>query len=217
MHSYVCSKNVTNYEHFGDATTSGNANRCPLHDNVEARHEEEVKKAAAEALAKVRAEHPHISEAELMIQVSDRVKHAEQTRRGRADVEHIGFPFHMVGNQLVEDPHRQGMAAGLAQPPAHGPMLHPQLRRRVQMPGRPYIPLQPIPPQPVAIQGGPAQYHVPYGVPPPMVPSIPQMPHQPAPPQGNPLGNMYVFNPPPGPGQYPHLPRNRLDPPNRPY
>jgi TRIAD3 protein (E3 ubiquitin-protein ligase RNF216) len=201
MHSYVCSKNVTNYEHFGDLRTTGNANRCPLHDNVEVRHEEEVKKAAADALAKVRAENPHISEAELMIQVSDRVKQVEQTRRGRADAEHVGFPFHMMGNQLVQGLPGQGLAAGPAQVPAPRPMIYPQPRYPGQMPGRPHLP------RPVPIHGGPAHNHNPF--------DIPQMPHQAAPPGGNPLGNLYVFNPQAGPGQHNHLSRNRQLPPNR--
>lgn len=56
---YVCSKNVRNYSHFEDAR---GVRGCPLHDNVETRHEEEVKKAADEAMAKVRAENPDMSE-----------------------------------------------------------------------------------------------------------------------------------------------------------
>jgi TRIAD3 protein (E3 ubiquitin-protein ligase RNF216) len=47
--SYVCSKNVTDYNHFGEARTG----KCPLHENVEDRHEQEVKRAAEEAMAKV--------------------------------------------------------------------------------------------------------------------------------------------------------------------
>ena len=35
---------------------------CPLHDNIEQRHEEEVKKAADEAMAKVKAENPGVSD-----------------------------------------------------------------------------------------------------------------------------------------------------------
>jgi TRIAD3 protein (E3 ubiquitin-protein ligase RNF216) len=212
MYSYVCSKNVTNYEHFGDLRTTGNTNRCPLHDNVEARHEEEVRKAAADALAKVRAENPHISEAELMIQVSDRVKQAEQARKGRADTEHVGFPFHMMGNQLVQGLPGQGLVAGLAQVPAPRPIIHQQVRHPVQMPGRPHFP------RPVPIHGGPARDHNPFGI--PGIPQIPQIPRQVVPPGGpppggNPLENLYVFNPQPGPGQYGYLLRNRQLPPNR--
>lgn len=78
--SYVCSKNVTSYDHFGEERRG----KCPLHENVEDRHEQEVKKAADEAMAKVRADNPGLSEADLMIKVSDRVKHAENARKSRA-------------------------------------------------------------------------------------------------------------------------------------
>lgn len=59
--SYVCSKNVKDYMHFGE-TKDG---KCPLHDDVESRHEQEVKKAAEEAMGKVCAENPNVSEADL--------------------------------------------------------------------------------------------------------------------------------------------------------
>jgi TRIAD3 protein (E3 ubiquitin-protein ligase RNF216) len=90
---YVCSKDVKDYQHFRDSHIGGGTNgTCPLHDNVEERHEQEVKKAADEAKAKVLAEDPNVSDADLMIRVSDRVERAEQSRRGRAQVEaaHIG-------------------------------------------------------------------------------------------------------------------------------
>jgi hypothetical protein len=62
---------VTDYNHFQD---TGINKRCPLHDDVEARHEQEVKKAADAAMAKVKAENPGLSDADLMVKVSDRVK-----------------------------------------------------------------------------------------------------------------------------------------------
>ncbi|KAF1951495.1 hypothetical protein CC80DRAFT_424773 [Byssothecium circinans] len=102
---YVCSKDVRDYHHFSDGSGDPRgSSKCPLHDNVEARHEEEVKKAAAEARAKVQAENPNISEADLTIQVSDRVKQAEQSRQGRAQADHVRFPYHMAGGALVNAP-----------------------------------------------------------------------------------------------------------------
>ncbi|KAJ4361630.1 hypothetical protein N0V95_001707 [Ascochyta clinopodiicola] len=98
---YICSKNVDKYEHFGDVRKG----HCALHDNVEDVHEQEVKKAADEAMAKVRAENPNLSDADLMIHVSDRVKEAEITRRERAAERLDEFPYHMVGPQLA---HRHG-------------------------------------------------------------------------------------------------------------
>ena len=98
--SYICSKNVHNYEHFGDP----NKGRCALHDNVEDVHEQAVKRAADEAMAKVKAENPELSEADLMIQVSDRVKRAEAARKGRAAERLNEFPFEMLADQLVHRP-----------------------------------------------------------------------------------------------------------------
>ncbi|KAH8730998.1 hypothetical protein GQ44DRAFT_370135 [Phaeosphaeriaceae sp. PMI808] len=113
---YVCSKNVTDYNHFGDI----NRGRCPLHDNVEDRHEQEVKKAADEAMAKVRADNPGLSDTDLMIEVSDRVKQAEDARKGQAQAHADAFPYHMVNNHLlpraVHPPAYQAY-----QPPAHIP------------------------------------------------------------------------------------------------
>lgn len=93
----MCSKNVNGYEHFGDPEKG----RCTLHDNVEDVHEKAVKKAADEAMAQVRAENPSVSDADLMIQVSDRVKQAEATRRGRAAERLNEPPLQMVGNRLA--------------------------------------------------------------------------------------------------------------------
>ena len=76
-----------NYEHFGEAQSG----KCPLHDNVENRHEQEVKKAADEAMAKVRVDNPGLSDADLMIQVSDRVKQAENARKERAAASKLSF------------------------------------------------------------------------------------------------------------------------------
>lgn len=113
----MCSKDVTDYNHFNDTTRGGRANQCPLHDNVEDRHEEEVKAAAENIKAKIRAENPDISDADLMIQVSDRVKRAENSRRGRAQADHDRFPFHMAGGVLREGPaDRQARMALPARP-----------------------------------------------------------------------------------------------------
>ncbi|XPS75155.1 RBR-type E3 ubiquitin transferase [Ascochyta lentis] len=117
---YICSKNVNNYEHFGDV----NKGRCALHDNVEDVHEQEVKKAAEEAMAKVKAENPTLSDADLMVEVSDRVKQAELARRGRAAQRLNRFPFHMVGPLLA---HRDGLVGEAPPPP----------RDRIRPPARP--------------------------------------------------------------------------------
>lgn len=54
---------------------------CPLFDNTAERHDDEVKKAEAAALEKVRAENPHLNEAELKVRVSDAVARDEEARK----------------------------------------------------------------------------------------------------------------------------------------
>ncbi|KAL5400741.1 hypothetical protein PMIN03_012126 [Paraphaeosphaeria minitans] len=95
---YVCSKDIKDYNHFSDHSASEGG--CQLHDNVEDRHEQEVKKAADEALAKALAENPGLSDADLMIHISDRVKQAEQRRFGRAQEAVQAFPYYMMGGAL---------------------------------------------------------------------------------------------------------------------
>ncbi|KAL1626786.1 hypothetical protein SLS56_006688 [Neofusicoccum ribis] len=80
---YVCSTNVTGYDHFHES-----AGKCPLYDNSDKRHQEEVKKAEAEAIAKIKEQHPDISEEELKVKVSDRVQQAEQKQIERAERAH---------------------------------------------------------------------------------------------------------------------------------
>ncbi|KAJ4354493.1 uncharacterized protein N0V89_006230 [Didymosphaeria variabile] len=106
---YVCSQDIRDYNHFSDY--SAGRTGCQLHDNVENRHEREVKKAADEAMAKAKVENPGLSDADIIVEVSDRVKRAEQQRLGRAQLAHQGFNFHMAGGALV---HR----APPANPPA---------------------------------------------------------------------------------------------------
>ncbi|EDU40328.1 ubiquitin conjugating enzyme 7 interacting protein 1 [Pyrenophora tritici-repentis Pt-1C-BFP] len=110
---YVCSKNVTDYNHFGDVQ----AGKCPLHENVEDRHEQEVKKAAEDAMAKVRADNPGLSDADLMVKVSDRVKQAEDARKGQALAQAQRFPYHMIGDELRRFPLPPQAAGAPVQPP----------------------------------------------------------------------------------------------------
>jgi TRIAD3 protein (E3 ubiquitin-protein ligase RNF216) len=112
---------VTDYNHFGEAQRG----KCPLHENIEDRHEQEVKRAADEAMAKVRADNPGLSDADLMVKVSDRVKQAENVRRGRAGAEAQAFPYHMVGEQLrrVVPPPVFGAQAPV--PPPQAPIFPP--------------------------------------------------------------------------------------------
>lgn len=57
-------------------------------------------------MAKVKAENPELSEADLMVQVSDCVKQAEAARKGQAAERLNEFPCEMLADQLV---HRPGL------------------------------------------------------------------------------------------------------------
>src|SRR5947207_11707728 len=106
--SYVCSKTITNgYSHFNEPSRGGKQGNCPLFDNTEQRHDEDVKKAEQEAVAKVRAENPGLNEEEIKVQVSKTVFQAEQRR-----IQH------------GQNPHAQAMPYA---PPAYLPIrLDPQ-------------------------------------------------------------------------------------------
>lgn len=161
--SYVCSKNVSDYQHFGEAQ----GGKCPLHDSIEARHEQEVKKAAEEAMAKVRADNPGLSDADLMIKVSDRVKQAEDARKSQGAADANAFPYRMVGNVL----HR-AIPAGVGAQPAVPPP--PQFAR----PAAQYVPPPPyaIAHLPVLVQPvRPVEFGHPFGY---MGPAPQQQPPQ---------------------------------------
>jgi E3 ubiquitin-protein ligase RNF216 len=84
---YVCSANTKDYNHFDQnapgaraAASSSATKRCPLYDNVEERHEREVKEAEAAARAQVVEENPDVSAEDLEIKVSDAVKQSTANR-----------------------------------------------------------------------------------------------------------------------------------------
>lgn len=76
MQCYTCSKDIVNYNHFG-------RNACPLNDNVEERHEKDVRAAEEAARAQVQAENPGVAVEHLDFQVSERVKQDEQAAEER--------------------------------------------------------------------------------------------------------------------------------------
>lgn len=79
---YVCSKSCA-YDHFNDMGRGGKVGNCPLFDNIEERHDNEVSKAEKEALEKVRAEHPEYTEEDLKIKISQDVIKDEEARKAR--------------------------------------------------------------------------------------------------------------------------------------
>lgn len=96
-------------------------------------------------MAKVRAEHPDLSDADLMIQVSDRVKQAEKSRKANALVEANGFPYHMVDGLVQRRPRLAGIphivGRGMIHPPGMAvPAPNPPA---VEQPAAQYVPIQP--------------------------------------------------------------------------
>lgn len=95
MQCYACSKNVVNYNHFGRTA-------CPLNDNVEERHEKDVKAAEEAARAQVQAENPDVATEHLDFKVSERVKQDERAaeeRRRRHLHGGVAYP-HWAGNRI---------------------------------------------------------------------------------------------------------------------
>ena len=95
----MCSKTVVNYSHFNDKTRGGSAGNCPLFDNVEERHEQEVQKAAEAAKEKLRRENPSLDEKDLEIQWSEEVKKRESQRMQAAQLlvrPHFGHHGHFA-------------------------------------------------------------------------------------------------------------------------
>ena len=82
MQCYVCSTSLKDYNHFDQGPSGHNqgSGKCPLYDNVEERHEREVKEAEAAARAQVVSENPDVSLEDLEIKVSDAVKKATADR-----------------------------------------------------------------------------------------------------------------------------------------
>jgi TRIAD3 protein (E3 ubiquitin-protein ligase RNF216) len=82
--SYVCSKSVTGYDHFNDRNRGGKEGNCPLFDNVEERHEQEILAAAEAAKKKLQEENPELADEDLEIRLSEAVKQQEEARKRRA-------------------------------------------------------------------------------------------------------------------------------------
>ena len=113
MQCYVCSVSLKDYNHFDQSpsgTAQGNKGKCPLYDNVEERHEREVKEAEAAARAQVVSENPDVSVDDLEIKVSDAVKKATADRIRQAGGP-AGFDFGLQGGPFQ---HVHGDANALA-------------------------------------------------------------------------------------------------------
>ncbi|RMY99767.1 hypothetical protein D0862_06990 [Hortaea werneckii] len=80
MQCYCCSQTLKDYEHFDQAplgSSRRNGKKCPLYDDVEARHEREVKEAEEVAKKQLMEDNPDLNAEDLEIKISDRLKQAE--------------------------------------------------------------------------------------------------------------------------------------------
>ncbi|RMY67297.1 hypothetical protein D0863_07881 [Hortaea werneckii] len=88
MQCYCCSQTLKDYEHFDQApfgSSRRNGKKCPLYDDVEVRHEREVKEAGEAAKKQLMEENPELNAEDLEIKLSDRVQQAEAEKAQRAD------------------------------------------------------------------------------------------------------------------------------------
>lgn len=89
MQCYCCSQTLKDYDHFDQAplgSSRRNGKKCPLYDDVEVRHEREVKEAEEAAKKQLMEENPDLDAEDLEIKISDRVKKtdAEKVQQQRA-------------------------------------------------------------------------------------------------------------------------------------
>ncbi|KAI6799759.1 hypothetical protein KC361_g2712 [Hortaea werneckii] len=84
---YCCSQTLKDYEHFDQAPFGSgrrDGKKCPLYDDVEVRHEREVKEAEEAAKKQLMDDNPDLNAENLEIKLSDRVKQAEAEKVQRA-------------------------------------------------------------------------------------------------------------------------------------
>ncbi|KAI7217603.1 hypothetical protein KC333_g4114 [Hortaea werneckii] len=80
MQCYCCSQTLKDYDHFDQAplgSSRRNGKKCPLYDDVERRHEREVKEAEEMAKKQLMEDNPDLNAEDLEIKISDRLKQAE--------------------------------------------------------------------------------------------------------------------------------------------
>jgi TRIAD3 protein (E3 ubiquitin-protein ligase RNF216) len=121
LQCYVCSQNIRDYNHFdqnprGTAAMAGSSKSklCPLYDNVEERHEREVKEAEAAARAQVVEDNPDVSAEDLEIKVSDAVKKSTAARLRQVGGGVIGAAAGYLGGFMPPMPHIRAPLLGRA-------------------------------------------------------------------------------------------------------
>jgi len=90
---YVCGGKTVDYKHFNQNPLHSNApkdpNKCPLYDDLETRHREDVEKAEKEAREAVQKEFPNIAAEDLEIKMAEAVRN-EPAKTDRAPMPAMG-------------------------------------------------------------------------------------------------------------------------------
>ncbi|KAL2267282.1 hypothetical protein VTJ83DRAFT_4559 [Remersonia thermophila] len=122
---YVCSESC-DYSHFDDPSRGGKPGNCPLFDNVEDRHRDEVRRAEEEARKKVIESNPLVDVEMLKIQFSDKVKEGEERRKGPPNAPPPP-PLRRGGPMEAADgmAHGVGLAGNVVIPPPPAPQPAP--------------------------------------------------------------------------------------------
>ncbi|KAI7155143.1 hypothetical protein KC349_g7192 [Hortaea werneckii] len=103
MQCYCCSQTLKDYEHFDQAPLGScrrNGKKCPLYDDVERRHEREVKEAEEAAKKQLMVDNPDLNAEDLEIKISDRLKQAETEKAQRAGPAGVGPAMIPLGDLL---------------------------------------------------------------------------------------------------------------------
>ena len=156
----MCSETIKDYNHFNEGPHGGRqggqtlngAKKCPLYDNVEERHEREVKEAEAAARAQVLNDNPDVTEEDLQIKISEKVKKTDVDRIKRAGgalpggygVGAAGLfladPFPLLGldaddddEEFESDDDNEDNDEALLAPPPRIRAVRPQVRGRAAM------------------------------------------------------------------------------------
>ncbi|AEO60847.1 hypothetical protein MYCTH_2310513 [Thermothelomyces thermophilus ATCC 42464] len=89
---YVCSKSC-DYSHFDDRSRGGKRGNCPLFDDVEQRHRNEVRAAEELARKQVASENPDLNEDLLKVNFSEQAEKDDERRRTTVNPAPPPFPF----------------------------------------------------------------------------------------------------------------------------
>ncbi|GAB1735946.1 hypothetical protein NU219Hw_g5279t1 [Hortaea werneckii] len=128
MQCYCCSQTLKDYEHFDQAPSGSsrrNGKKCPLYDDVEARHEREVKEAEEAARKQLMEDNPDLNAEDLEIKISDRLKQAETEKvQQRGAPAGAGPAMIPLGDLLYGGDRILEMPIGNHRWPGRGPWLN---------------------------------------------------------------------------------------------